>query len=184
VKAAAVLQDLAARGVRLEVHGTDLIADGPADALPDELIDRLRAFKAELLGHLGGAVEEQPWAAADWRAYFHERAAVREHDGGLSRPEAECLAFEDAVSHWLCLHSAAATDPRHGCVYCGRSDQDGNILLPVLAPGGHVWVHDRCGEPWHATRRREAATALHSLGVYAAASRGSERPHPGDTRAA
>jgi hypothetical protein len=47
--------------------------------------------------------------AADWRAYLDERAAIREHNGRLSQAEAERLAFEDAVTHWLCLHPAPAT---------------------------------------------------------------------------
>jgi hypothetical protein len=44
----------------------------------------------------------QDWDAADWHAYFQERAAIREYDGGLSRIEAERLAFEDIV---IKLHS-------------------------------------------------------------------------------
>ena len=41
------------------------------------------------------------WAAEDWRAHFDERAAIAEFDGGLSRPEAEALAFEHCVAEWL-----------------------------------------------------------------------------------
>ncbi len=44
----------------------------------------------------------QDWDAADWHAYFQERAAIREYDGGLARIEAERLAFEDIVTK---LHS-------------------------------------------------------------------------------
>src|SRR5829696_10412393 len=48
------------------------------------------------------------WTAAEWQAYFDERAAMREYEGGLSRPEAERLAFDDTVQHWLSTHPAPA----------------------------------------------------------------------------
>jgi hypothetical protein len=44
------------------------------------------------------------WDAADWQAYFEERAAIRECDGGFSRDEAERLALQDTIKHWLCLN--------------------------------------------------------------------------------
>src|SRR5919107_3271291 len=34
----------------------------------------------------------------DWQAYFDERAAIREYDGGFPRPEAERLALKDTVA--------------------------------------------------------------------------------------
>jgi hypothetical protein len=37
----------------------------------------------------------------DCQAYFEERAAVREYDGGMPRGEAEHLAIEDVVSHYF-----------------------------------------------------------------------------------
>lgn len=86
----------------------------------------------------------ESWDAADWLAYFEERAAIREHDGGLGWREAEELAFEDVVRHWLWLHPASASDSRQGCFHCGIVDQVGSPLLPMLASGGHVWVHDQC----------------------------------------
>jgi hypothetical protein len=114
-------------------------------------------------GVTGG--EGQPWSACDWQAYFEERAGIREFDGGLPRTEAEPLALEDAVTHWLCQHPAPASDPRHGCVHCGSGDGAGDTLLAVLAPGGHVWVHDRCWGPWQRARRHEAQEALRGLGL-------------------
>jgi hypothetical protein len=35
------------------------------------------------------------WDAKDWEAYFEERAAIREYDGGLSWPEAEETARQN-----------------------------------------------------------------------------------------
>jgi hypothetical protein len=45
--------------------------------------------------------------AEDCQAYFEERAAIREYDGGLPRDEAERLAFEDTVTHWFVLNPTA-----------------------------------------------------------------------------
>jgi hypothetical protein len=114
--------------VTLEAHGPDLVVDGPADALSDEVVATLRAAKAELLVLLSPGADRPNWDAADWHAHFDERAAIREYDGGLSRHEAERLAFEDAVTHWLCLHPASATDPRRSCVQCSGGDQAGNLV--------------------------------------------------------
>jgi hypothetical protein len=174
---------LSCRGVRLEAHGPHLVVDGPADALPDELIERLRALKAELFILLTSSGPGEIWDAGDWQAYVDERAAIREHDGGLRRRDAERLAFEDAITHWLCLHPAASSDPHQGCVHCGVGDRSGNTLLPMLAPGGHVWVHDRCWESWRASRRYEAQEALRRLGVPAAVDRDAGRLEYGDGNA-
>ena len=40
------------------------------------------------------------WDAADWHAYFEERAAIREYDGRVPRLEAEGLALQDVLSQW------------------------------------------------------------------------------------
>ena len=161
----ALLKALGRRGVRLEARGSHLVVDGPADALPDDLIERLRALKTELLVLLAANPPGALWDARDWQVYFEERAGIREFDGGLPRTEAEPLALEDAVTHWLCLHPAPASDPRHGCVHCDSGDGAGDTLLPVLAPGGHVWVHDRCWGPWQRARRHEAQEALRRFGL-------------------
>lgn len=49
------------------------------------------------------------WDAADWQAYYDERAAIAEYDGGLSRAEAEALAFESCVAEWL-IRNAGRSD--------------------------------------------------------------------------
>jgi hypothetical protein len=165
VNAAGLLQDLESRGIRVEASGSNLVVDGPAEALSDEILDQLKELKAELLRHLISCRNSEPWDASDWQTYFDERAGICEHDGTLSQTDAERLAFDDVVTHWLCLHPAKASDPRQGCVHCGQREQPGDVLLPVLALGGHTWVHDECWAPWHLQRRREAADALNNLGL-------------------
>jgi hypothetical protein len=165
MRAAVLLHDLSSRGVTLEAHGTDLLVDGPADTLSDELIEALRTLKPTLLRLLSAGGDETGWDAVVWQAYFVERAAIRELDGHLARAEAERLAYEDTITHWLCHHPALATDPRRGCVHCSGGEHVGDTLLPVLAPDGHVWVHDRCWETWHMLRREQASHVLQRLGL-------------------
>jgi hypothetical protein len=165
VSAVALLRDLSNRGVILEARGPNLLVDGPADVLGADLVDALRVLKIELLQLLNSQEAGREWDAPDWQVYFHERAAIREHDGRLSRREAEHLAFDDTVTHWLCLHPAAASNVSAGCDQCRGAEEPGNSLLPVLAPGGHVWVHDRCWSAWQDHRRAAAEAALQQLGV-------------------
>jgi hypothetical protein len=160
-----LLRDLTSRGVLLAARGSRLVVDGPSDALSDRVVEELRALKPEILSLLSTTSENSRWDAADWQAYGDERAAVREHDGGLLRGEAERLAFEDTVAQWLCLHPAPASDPQEGCAHCGGREWPGNSLLAVLAAGGHLWVHDTCWRDWQAHRRRQASMALQRLGL-------------------
>ena len=44
------------------------------------------------------AADEPLITAADWLAHYEERAAIREFDGGLPRPEAKRLAQADTIA--------------------------------------------------------------------------------------
>lgn len=46
----------------------------------------------------------QPWSLGDWSAYRDERAAIREHDGGADRLDAERWAYLDCVAMWMSRH--------------------------------------------------------------------------------
>jgi hypothetical protein len=63
-------------------------------------------------GHRAHRVDE----ANHWLTFYEERAAIREYDCGLPRPEAEAGALQEAIAHWLVR----------------------NPLLPGI-PGG--WLH-------------------------------------------
>jgi hypothetical protein len=82
MNAADLLLDIERRGIRLEAHG-DRLRYHPRSALTPDLLDRLKAHKAELLE----AIER-----------FEERAAIMEFDAGLSRPEAERLARKECFT--------------------------------------------------------------------------------------
>ncbi len=95
---------------------------------------------------------------AGWRDYFEERAAIREHDGGLSRTDAEAGAFADCIARWCALNPLAASGDG-ACVHCGKARPD----MPVLAHGGHAWLHRACWAPMNAQREAHAREAVSAL---------------------
>ena len=80
----ALVRECDALGIRLSLDGGDGIAiDAPYDTLTPDLLDRLKAHKAHLLG----SIER-----------FEERAAIMEFDAGLCRFEAERLAWRECFT--------------------------------------------------------------------------------------
>ena len=55
--------------------------------------------------------------AEDWRAFFTERSAILEHDGGLSREKADRLAYESCVVAMTWVMTSDYPDDR--CSACG-----------------------------------------------------------------
>ena len=104
------------------------------------------------------------WSAADWLAYFDERAAIAEFDGKLDRPAAEALSYKACLAEWL-DRNPAASSPEAGCAVCGTMDRRGDDLLPVGLGGGEVWLHVECSAAWRAARIAEAIAGLAALGI-------------------
>ena len=91
-----------------------------------------------------------PWDADDYRAFYHERAGIAHFDGGLSRPEAEALAFACCVAEWLSRNPVRSSPGR--CLACGGREHPNGRLLPFGAGStGHAWLHGRC---WPRLARR------------------------------
>ena len=100
----ALLDELGRRGVELRADG-DRLRYRPVDAISPGLLTQLRVHKAELMtilragdywarraaALLFGVTD--PEVRADFREQFEHRAAVCEFDGGLSRTDAERVAF-------------------------------------------------------------------------------------------
>ena len=104
------------------------------------------------------------WSGEEWRALFDERAGITEFDGGLPRQEAECRAFACCVAEWLNRNSMRSPPGR--CLGCGGRDHAHDALLPFgTKPTGHTWLHSRCWDAWHASRKVEAAAALSTFGI-------------------
>jgi hypothetical protein len=148
-------------GVRLTADGEDLLLDA-ASPPSVAVIDKLSRHKAEVLKLLRPT--GSGWSAADWHAFFDERAGIAEFDDGLSRSEAEDHAFACSVSEWL--NRNPVTSPPGRCLACGDREYGYDPLAPYgVEPTGHAWLHSRCWEAWHAARKREAAAALKAMGV-------------------
>ena len=101
-----------------------------------------------------------PDEAQDWKDLYTERAAIAEHDGGLSRAEAERQAHECCIAAWL--NSNADITENIECPACGEPVDD--ACLPILtATSARTWVHERCHEPWSAERRERAERAIREI---------------------
>ena len=158
------MREVAAAGGRFSVAG-DRIAVSAPRPLPDPLVAKLRRHKGEVLAYLARAGDA--WGADEWRDWITERGAILEHDGGLSRPDADGWAFQDAVVEWLNRNPPAA-DP-HVCAGCDEPINEGGTNWRPLADGATVHYGGayglRCWERHGAKRRAEAEAALAALGV-------------------
>ena len=158
-----LLAQVEAAGGTIEVHADKLRLKAPRP-LPDDLLDDLRARKAEIIALLTPSTDTS--SAEDWLVHFEERAGIGEFDGDLSRPDAEARAFECCIIEWMERNPPRSVDPDR-CIYCGAAlGEPGRDAVPFLSGRGHVWLHQRCHSPWHAARRVEAARALMAMGIH------------------
>jgi hypothetical protein len=148
-------------GVRIGVHGDALTLDAEA-APPASVLDLLSRHKVQVLALL--RTGSDGWSGEDWRAFFEERAAVAEFDGGHSRAMAEARAFACCIAEWLNRNPGRSQPGR--CLACGGSDHAHDVLLPFgTEPAGHAWLHSRCWDAWHAGRKAEAVATLSTFGI-------------------
>lgn len=61
--------------------------------------------------------------AMKWRDAYEEKAAIREHDGGLSRDEAEAAALLDMAARWLDENPLPASDSA-ACYDCDKRQRE------------------------------------------------------------
>jgi hypothetical protein len=102
------------------------------------------------------------WTADDWQALFDERAGVAEFDRGYPKIDAELIAFEDCVDHWLALN--LPENVPGSCLSCARSvSSPGAAAIEVVAARGAALVHVECIPKWKVRRRVRARTALRFL---------------------
>lgn len=148
-------------GVRIDVDGDALTLH--ADAAPPPAVLELLAL------HKAGAVAllrtgSDGWSGEDWRAFFDERAAIAEFDGGLPRDQAEARAFACCVAEWL--NRNPMRSPPGRCLGCDGSQHAHDALLPFgTEPTGHARLHSRCWDAWHASRKAEAVAALSTFEI-------------------
>jgi hypothetical protein len=91
VSVAALVRLAVHAGVILRVKDDRLVLS--SDTPPDEgLLHQLRSAKPAIVAYLRGLA---CWDEDDWSAFYDERAAIMEFDGGLPRAEAEASARKE-----------------------------------------------------------------------------------------
>jgi hypothetical protein len=165
MSAAEVLRTARAAGLQIATDGCDLLLEAREPPSP-QVLSALASHKSGIIALLRAS--DGGWTAADWQAYFDERAGIAEFDGGLSRRQAEARAFACCVAEWLNRHPVLSSPGR--CLSCGSGDHTGDVLLPFgIEPIGHAWLHSRCWSAWYANRKAQAIAALSVMGLPAPA---------------
>jgi hypothetical protein len=160
MSAAEALKAARAAGIELGVDGEALTLEA-AVAPPVTVLEALSRHKSGVMALLRAS--NDGWSAEDWRAFYDERAAIAEFDGGLPARDGEALAF-DCIREWLNRHPARSL-PGH-CQGCGEGEHTGDLLLPFgTEVTGHSWLHWRCWPAWFGNRKIEAINALAAIKI-------------------
>ncbi len=150
-----------ATGVRIGIDGDALTLDADA-APPAAVLDMLSRHRAQVLALL--RTGSDGWSGEDWWAFFDERAAIAEFDGGLPRGPAETRAFACCLAEWL--NRNPVRSPPCRCFRSGGGEYAHDKLLPFgTEPTGHTWLHSRCWPAWCAGRKAEAVAALSTFEI-------------------
>jgi hypothetical protein len=154
---------LAARaaGVDVVLHGDDLALEASSPP-SDAVLEALSWNKAGIVALLRPGYDG--WNAEDWQVYFDERAGIAEFDGGLSCGQAEAQAFACCITEWMNRNPPTSSPDR--CLACHGADSANDPLLPFGAESHcHAWLHSRCWDSWFKSRKKEAASALVTMGI-------------------
>jgi hypothetical protein len=123
-------------GIDIGTEGGDLVMGAPAPPRA-ELLEQLRQHKTAIGELLRPRADG--WSGEDWQAFFNERAAIAEFDGGLPRPQAEAQAFSGCAAEWLNRARAIGVEAHS----------------PELQPCPKCWL------AW----QKQAAAAIGAMGV-------------------
>jgi hypothetical protein len=166
-----LLREARAAGLTVTVQGDKLVIRGPRRAEPVAL--RLLKHKPAVMAALVRAPaqprqaapepERAGWDAADWQAYFDERAAIREFDGQRPRVEAERLAWGELLVEWHKAHGAPPPSSR--CAGCGKPIGGSPAMTLADAARVHDVASYECLLKYGRRWRAAAAKALTSMGL-------------------
>lgn len=158
---AEALQAARHAGIDLHVDGFDLVLEASAPP-PPAVIDLLSRYKADVIAMLRPAGDV--WSAEDLLAFYEERAAIAEFDGGQSREQAEAHAFDCCITEWLNRHLLSSDSDC--CAWCHQPDTAQHAVVPFNANDlQHTWLHPECWQSWHEERRSQAQTSLLRMGL-------------------
>ena len=105
-----------------------------------------------------------PWDETCWLAFYEERAAIAEFDGGLSKDEAENRAFQCCIIEWQNRNYVQSSPER--CLECGEGEKPSKPLVAYgTESSGHAWLHHHCKGAWQSKREAQAAKYLTSIGI-------------------
>jgi hypothetical protein len=145
-------------GVTLEVFRGKLRIRSENE--PDEsLVRLLRDNKQAVVDAILAAETE----TERWRRRLAETIETIMTIRGLSRLEAERVAFDNLVTEYL--NSTHPDTPSDRCCHCGRLEMSSDPLLPIGVGDRHAWLHSGCHVPWRERRKAEAEEDLARLGV-------------------
>jgi hypothetical protein len=125
-----------------------VVLEAPA-APPAYIIELLSRLKPEIMVLLRHS--RDGWSAEDWQVFFDERAGIAELDGGLTRVEAEALAFACCVAEWL--NRNPVRSPPDRCLACGGDHAHERLLPFGIEPTRIAWLHAGCWSHWHTGAR-------------------------------
>lgn len=176
---AAIINAATADGVTVALSPVGTIKAVGVRSAVDKWLPVLREHKPALVRILKAGLaqylrdrhsNDRPWESDEWRAFFEERAAIVEFDGGYSRAEAEAQAFTCCVVEWL-NRNPISSDPGR-CLSCGKQSRE--AVLPFDAHGrDHAWLHASCWTSWREGRKADAVAALMAAKVVLPSG-----PHP------
>ena len=159
--AAKAIMEARAAGIQLGVDGDDLVLEASAPP-PPAVLELLSRHKTAIVLWLRPGADG--WTAEDWQAFFDERAGIAEHDGGMSRINAEIAAYKSCVVEWM-NRNPVSSDPDI-CAWCNKPDRNGHAVVPFgTVSHGHTWLHSECWNAWSEARCEQAREALAGFGV-------------------
>lgn len=158
MSATAAVKAARSTGVHIEIDGDDLVLEASAPP-PAAVIKLLSRHKAEIVALLRPA--EDGWSLEDWQAFFDERAGFAEFDRDYSRSDAELIAFEECIDHWLALNPPACRSP-DACLMCGKhvTGSGIDVIIVTGTAGGMGRIHLSCNSRWEQVRRAGARARL------------------------
>jgi hypothetical protein len=113
-----------------------------AAALPPDVVEELKRYKAEILRLLHR--ESGAWPGEDWQAYFDERAGILDTTEATRVRKRRPWPWRPASPSGS-TSIPVCSDPCW-CFVCGRPDELGEALVPFGASSnGAAWLHHSAG---------------------------------------